>query len=153
SSLWSHFLPNHPTFPLPLRLPMAEHDSSTWGQPRFLESNCMAQTAFGSIAIIVGCILSALLVLALLRHYWKPATRLAHNDVVGPNVSVIGTTYAVLIAFMLSGVWNNLQVATLNAEQEANSLVNIFRFAYQLPSASRAKIHELARAYCQAMLT
>jgi len=113
----------------------------------------MAQGAVGSIAIIVACILGALLVLSLLRHYWKPSTRMAHNDVVGPNVSVIGTTYAVLIAFMLSGVWNNLQQAGLNAEQEANSLVNIFRFAYHLPPASRTQIQDLARAYCRAMIS
>lgn len=112
----------------------------------------MAQGAIGSIAIIVCSIAGALFVLTLLRHYWKPATRLAHNDVVGPNVSVIGTTYAVLIAFMLSGVWTNLQHASLNAEQEANSLVNIFRFAYHLPPESRAQIHDLARRYCHAMV-
>ena len=113
----------------------------------------MTQGVVGSIAIIVACILGALFVLSLLRHYWKPSSRLAHNDVVGPNVSVIGTTYAVLIAFMLSGVWNNLQQAGLNAEQEANSLVNIFRFAYHLPPESRTQIQDLARGYCQAMIS
>jgi hypothetical protein len=113
----------------------------------------MAQSVAGSIAIILTCIVGAIFVLSLLRHYWAPSTRMAHNDVVGPNVSVIGTTYAVLIAFMLSGVWNNLQVARLNAEQEANNLVNIFRFANQLPPQSQSSIQELARGYCQAMIT
>ena len=113
----------------------------------------MAHGAIGSIAIIVACILGALLVLVVLRRYWAPSSRLAHNDVVGPNVSVIGTTYAVLIAFMLSGVWTNLQHARLNAEQEANSLVNIFRFAYHLPPESRTQIQELTRGYCQAMIS
>ena len=76
----------------------------------------MAETAIGSILIIISCIVGALFTLGVLRHYWPPSTRIAHNDVVGPNVSVIGTTYAVLIAFMLSGVWTNLQAARLNAE-------------------------------------
>jgi len=113
----------------------------------------MAQTAVGSILIIISCIAGALFALAVLRHYWAPSTRIAHNDVVGPNVSVIGTTYAVLIAFMLSGVWTNLQAARLNAEQEANNLVNIFRFAYQLPPESRAQVRTLARQYCEAMIS
>jgi hypothetical protein len=112
----------------------------------------MAQTALGSIAIIVTCILGALFVLAVLRHYWSPAARMAHNDVVGPAVSVIGTTYAVLIAFMLSGVWNNLQGARLNAEQEANNLVNIFRFAHQLPPESKAEVQRITMDYCRAMI-
>jgi len=113
----------------------------------------MAQTAVGSILIIISCIVGALFALAVLRYYWAPSTRLAHNDVVGPNVSVIGTTYAVLIAFMLSGVWTNLQAARLNAEQEANNLVNIFRFAYQLPPESRTQVQTLAHEYCEAMIT
>jgi hypothetical protein len=54
---------------------------------------------------------------------------------------------------MLSGVWNNLQGARLNAEQEANSLVNVFRFANHLPPESRTQVQELARAYCQVMIT
>lgn len=113
----------------------------------------MAETAIGSILIIISCIVGAIFALAVLRHYWAPSTRLAHNDVVGPNVSVIGTTYAVLIAFMLSGVWTNLQAARLNAEQEANNLVNIFRFAHQLPPESRSQLEPLARQYCQAMIS
>jgi Protein of unknown function (DUF4239) len=112
----------------------------------------MAQTAIGSILIIISCIVSALFALAILRRYWAPSTRAAHNDVVGPNVSVIGTTYAVLIAFMLSGVWTNLQAARLNAEQEANNLVNIFRFANQFPPESRTQVQTLARQYCEAMI-
>lgn len=112
----------------------------------------MAQTSAGSIAIILTCIVGSLFVLGVLRHYWSPKTRIANNDVVGPNVSVIGTTYAVLIAFMLSGVWSNLQLARLNAEQEANNLVNIFRFANQLPVEAGSHIQELSRQYCQAMI-
>ena len=117
------------------------------------KSLAMAQSAIGSAAIILACIAGALFALGVLRHYWAPSSRLAHNDVVGPNVSVIGTTYAVLIAFMLSGVWTNLQAARLNAEQEANNLVNIFRFAYQLPADSRTQIQALARGYCSAMIS
>jgi hypothetical protein len=52
----------------------------------------MAETAFGSILIIISCIVGALFALGVLRHYWPPSSRIAHNDVVGPNVSVIGTT-------------------------------------------------------------
>jgi Protein of unknown function (DUF4239) len=113
----------------------------------------MAQTAAGSVLIILACIAGALFTLAVLRYYWAPASRLAQNDVVGPNVGVIGTTYAVLIAFMMSGVWNNLQVARLNAEQEANNLVNIFRFGFQLPPESRSEVQALARDYCQSMIS
>src|SRR5579871_6969091 len=98
----------------------------------------MAQTLGGSIVIVIICIVAAIAFLFTIHRYWKTASRSAHNDAIGPNVSVMGTTYAVLIAFMLSGVWNDMQTASLNTEQEANSLVNIYRFAEELPQESRS---------------
>ena len=112
----------------------------------------MAQNVFGSITIVIACIVSALIVLGLFRRYWSPSARVGQNDVIGSNVGVIGTTYAVLIAFMLSGVWSNLQSASTNAAQEANNLMNIFRFAYHLPPESKAQLQDLARQYCKAMI-
>jgi uncharacterized protein DUF4239 len=112
----------------------------------------MAQSVAGSIVIILICIASALAFLFLIHRLWIPSRRQLHNDAIGPNVSVIGTTYAVLIAFMLSGVWNEMQAASVNTEQEANSLVNIFRFAQQLPSDARAEIQKLARDYARVMI-
>ena len=71
------------------------------------------------------------------------------NDFTGAVVAVIGTTYAVLLAFMLSGVWNMFQQAQVNAEQEANDLVNIFRISSRLPDPARQTIQDLARRYAQ----
>ena len=113
----------------------------------------MAQSVPGIIVIIIVCIASALAFLFLIQRVWIPSKRRVHNDAIGPNVSVLGTTYAVLIAFMLSGVWNEMQAASLNTEQEANSLVNIFRFAEQLPADSRAEIQKLTHNYAQVMVT
>lgn len=113
----------------------------------------IAQTLAGSIVIIVSCIAIAILMLAVLYRVWPPASRVAHNDVVGPSVGVIGTTYAVIIAFMLSGVWNDFQSAQINAEQEANCLVNIFRFAERLPREPGSRLQKLARDYANLMIT
>jgi hypothetical protein len=113
----------------------------------------MAETVTGSIITIIVCIGVALAFLFAIHRFWVPATRSAHNDAIGPNVSVMGTTYAVLIAFMLSGVWNEMQAASLNAEQEANSLVNIYRFAEELPQQSRTVIQKLTRHYAEVIIT
>jgi hypothetical protein len=67
--------------------------------------------------------------------------------VIGSNVNVIGTTYAVLLAFMLSNVWTDFRAAESNAEQESNCLVNVFRLAKTLPEPQRARIQEMARRY------
>ena len=113
----------------------------------------MAQTVTGSVFVIIICIAAALGFLFLIKRIWVPSARREHNDAIGPNVSVIGTTYAVLIAFMLSGVWADMQAARLNTEQEANSLVNIFRLAQELSPESRADIQKLVRDYAGVMVT
>ena len=113
----------------------------------------MAQTVTGSVIVIVVCIGAASGFLVGIKRIWVSSARRIHNDAIGPNVSVIGTSYAVLIAFMLSGVWSDMQSATLTTEQEANSLVNVYRFARELPEESRKEIQRLAREYAQAMVT
>lgn len=112
----------------------------------------MAQSVAGSIVIVIICIGAAIAFLFAIHRYWKAASRSAHNDAIGPNVSVIGTTYAVLIAFMLSGVWNDMQAASQNTEQEANSLVNIYRFAEELPQESRTAVQTLSHQYAEVMI-
>lgn len=111
-----------------------------------------AQSVEGGVAIIAASTMVAVSTLALLYRFWPPSRRMAHNDMVGPSVGVIGTTYAVIIAFMLSGVWNQFRTAQVNAEQEANCLVNIFRFAERLPAPEGAKVQQLARDYSNAMI-
>jgi hypothetical protein len=113
----------------------------------------MAQTVAGSIIIVIICIGAAMAFLFAIHRYWKTTSRSIHNDAIGPNVSVIGTTYAVLIAFMLSGVWSEMQAASVNTEQEANSLVNIYRFAEGLPQESRTVIQKLTHDYAEVMIS
>ena len=109
-------------------------------------------TTSGDIFTIVSSIAAALLLVCILQRTWAPEARRKHNDVVGPSVNVIGTTYAVLVAFMLSGVWSNFRLAESNAEQESNSLVNVFRIASGLAAEDRDRLHQLARQYAQDML-
>lgn len=112
-----------------------------------------AQSYAGGIAIIAIASLAAVTTLLLLQRFWPPARRMAHNDVVGPSVSVIGTTYAVIIAFMLSGVWTNFLAAQVNAQQEANCLVNLYRFAERFPEKERTEVQQLAVQYSNVMVS
>ena len=105
------------------------------------------QSSFADILVILAAIGISILLLALLHRLWKPSARSGHNDVIGTNVGVIGTTYAVLIAFMLSNVWTDFRAAESNAEQESNCLVNLFRIAKTLPQPQRSRIQQMARGY------
>lgn len=110
------------------------------------------RSSFLDIVVICVAIGISIVVLFILERLWKPSSRSGHNDVIGPNVGVIGTTYAVLLAFMLSNVWMNFNTAETNAEQESNCLVNVFRLARTLPEPQRSHIRELAREYANYVL-
>ena len=74
-------------------------------------------------------------------------SRKESNDFTGAVVAVIGTTYAVILAFTLAGVWTMFQQAEANEEQEANALVNIYRIASQLKDPNAKPIQELCVRY------
>ena len=54
-----------------------------------------------------------------------------------------------ILAFTLAGVWNMFQDAQANEEQEANSLVNVFRIGSQLHDGNARAIQELCARYAE----
>jgi hypothetical protein len=101
------------------------------------------------VLIITACVIAALVFLFIVTHWSEAHARKESNDFTGAVVEVIGTTYAVILAFMLSGVWNNLQAAQANAAQEANALVNIWRISSNIDAATSADVQALCLKYAQ----
>jgi hypothetical protein len=101
------------------------------------------------IAVIVGSVLAALAFLFVVTRSSATDSRKESNDFTGAVVAVIGTTYAVILAFMLSGVWNMFQQAEANAEQEANSLVNIWRVSSSVDLATGQALQALCQKYAE----
>jgi hypothetical protein len=101
------------------------------------------------ILIILGSVVAALAFLLMVTRASPAPSRKESNDFTGAVVAVIGTTYAVILAFMLSGVWNMFQQAQANEEQEANALVNIWRIAEQVPGANGKAIQALCLRYAE----
>ena len=97
------------------------------------------------IVIVAACVIAALAFLFVVTRSLAAPARKESNDSTGAVVAVIGTTYAVILAFMLSGVWNMLLQAQANAEREANALVNIWRIGDELP----ADLAQPTRSLCQ----
>ena len=105
------------------------------------------------ILIIVACVLAALAFLFVVTRSSAATSRKESNDFTGAVVTVIGTTYAVILAFMLSGVWNMLQQAQANAEQEANALVNIWRITADIEPSVGQQVRTLCQRYAQEVVT
>ncbi len=106
-----------------------------------------------SIAIILLIIAASLAFLWLLRVIWPGEQRRPHNDLIGWQIGVLGTCYAVMLGFMLYAVWTNFELADGNAEAEANALVNVVRIARGLPAPQNQEIWDLGSRYVDVMLT
>lgn len=105
-----------------------------------------------NIYLVVLWITLSITCLVLLNTFWEPSRRSVHNDVIGWQIAIIGTIYAVMIGFMLYAVWNNYQTAETNASNEANDLVNLYRAADGLTPVQRDLIQQYARSYVHAVV-
>jgi len=109
--------------------------------------------AWQDFLIIVASIVAALLFWWFVRWIWPPERRRVHNEITGWQISVLGTTYAVIVGFMLFAVWSEFQTAERNVEAEASCLINVYWAASGLPQAQRQEIRKLASDYADAMIT
>jgi Protein of unknown function (DUF4239) len=102
-----------------------------------------------AVLMVVGISLGLFVVM---DRVWPWDKRHEHNDVTGWQLGILGTTYAVILGFMLYAVWTDFDTATQNVEMEANSLTNLYRLADGLPEASRVELQKLAREYAQKVI-
>jgi len=100
-----------------------------------------------NLVLVASTVIGALLFMTALNRIWPWEKRRDHNDLIGWQLSVLGTTYAVILGFMLYTVWTNFGAADLNVDLEANALVNVFRLAAGLPEPQRSQLRQLARSY------
>lgn len=103
------------------------------------------------VLLVITCVLSVAFTLALNR-VWPREKRPNQNDLIGWQLSILGTTYAVILGFMLYAVWNEFGAATLNADLEASSLRNVYRLASGLPERPKAELQAETRAYAAAVV-
>src|SRR5438270_10748068 len=102
--------------------------------------------------IVIALVLTAEAFVFLVNRYWPAEERARLNDVMGWQISILGTTYAVILGFMLYTVWTQYGVAELNADSEANSLVAVYLVADGLPAPQRDELKDNARLYVDTVL-
>ena len=99
---------------------------------------------------IVLSIVMAMLLVALLNRVWPVENRKIINDVNAWQMGVLGTTYGVILGFMLFTVWTDFREAEIDVALETASLLNVHRMAVGLPSPQREIIRELTVKYADA---
>jgi Protein of unknown function (DUF4239) len=109
-------------------------------------------TTWQDVVIVILIVVCALLFKMVVDRLWTREHRKTHNDLIGWQLSILGTTYAVIVGFMLYAVWNNFGLAEVNADTEANALINVYRLADGLPAAQRDQVKQTARQYAEVVL-
>jgi hypothetical protein len=105
-----------------------------------------------NIVILILMICGSMLFMAALNRVWPREKRQVHNDLIGWQLNIIGTTYAVILGFMLYTVWTDFGSANLNVDLEASALRNVYRLAEGLPDQQRAQLQLQARSYAVAVI-
>ncbi len=105
-----------------------------------------------SVLLVIATVGGALLFMILLNLFWPRERRRAHNDLIGWQLSVLGTTYAVILGFMLFTVWTSYGAAEVNSDMEADAALSVFRVATALPEPQRTQLQNLARSYVDSVL-
>jgi len=102
--------------------------------------------------VVAGAVIGSLLFMAILNRIWPWERRRTHNELIGWQLSILGTTYAVILGFMLYAVWTAFGEAALNADLESNSVVNVYHLADGLPEPQRSQLQALALSYAEGVI-
>src|SRR6516162_11421758 len=105
-----------------------------------------------NILVVIIAVLVSLLSMAGLNRVWPRETRLRYNDLIGWQLSILGTTYAVILSFMLYTVWTTFEEADLNVDIEADAVLNTYRLAAGFPEPQRTELQTLTRSYVEAVI-
>jgi Protein of unknown function (DUF4239) len=102
------------------------------------------------LLVLICTIAASLGFMVVLNRISPLEKRNVQNDLIGWQLNMLGTTYAVILGFMLYTVWTNFGAADLNADLEASALRNVYRLAGGLPPSQRAQLETEAKSYADA---
>ena len=88
----------------------------------------------------------------LIRERISGPERERNNEVVGFVLTVVGTIYAVVLAFVVVVVWEHYDQAQSNAEREIGVVADLYRAADDLPAALRKEQQSLVLRYIDLMI-
>lgn len=89
----------------------------------------------------------------LLAHRLLPhRLRTAHNDVSGFVLTIVGTIYAVLLAFIAVAVWQSFGQADSLVQTEANLVSDLYRDTVVFPQPVAAKLRNDLYVYAETVI-
>ena len=74
------------------------------------------------------------------------------KDIEGFYITVLGTLYAILVAFMIFAVWGRYYNASVATSQEADNLADVYRLSLALPEPYKSQAKKLCLDYGNTMI-
>ncbi|HEX4259767.1 MAG TPA: hypothetical protein VHY76_01580 [Acetobacteraceae bacterium] len=100
--------------------------------------------------LLIGLAVGGAVTIELLARRFLPlALRRSHNDVAAAMFSVIGVTYAVLLAFVAMLAWETFNQAKAASWEEAGAIRILAAATMELPGAAAAGAHAATAAYAR----
>jgi len=109
-------------------------------------------TALNGVLFVCGSMVFSVLGLFAVRRYLSVDWLKRQHEVASFFFLMIGTLYAVLIAFAIFVVWNEFQEAGTNLEHEANEVGNLSRMSMGMPQELRQNIQTALIEYLNSVL-
>ena len=112
----------------------------------------MSSVLLHALVVAIGSALTVLAGAAFSKRWARRLKGTALNDVLSSYVSVIGTLYAVLLAFVLLSVWEQYDTAQGAADREGSQLSDLVRLTAGLPDPAASQLRDAIREYTSAVV-
>jgi Protein of unknown function (DUF4239) len=110
------------------------------------------ETVSQNVIVVLAAVVASLLFMVGLNRARHWENRRNYNDLVGWQLGILSTTYAVILGFMLYAVWTTYGEADLNVDQEANAVADLYRLAEEFPEPQQSQLKSQARSYAEAVI-
>lgn len=104
------------------------------------------------LLMVVGTVGVAILGLLLVRRLVPLDFLQMHHEVGGYMIGVMGTVYAVILAFIVFFVWNQYQIAAAAVVAEANGVGDLSRMIKRLPEPLQSQLRGALVNYLQVVI-
>src|SRR3954451_4965752 len=97
--------------------------------------------------LVAGSTALSIAGLLIVRRVLHKENLISSHDVGGYLLSVVGTTYAVILGLIVVDAMARFQEARLTTENESNALADVILLSNQLPRETRERIQSLSLTY------
>lgn len=105
-----------------------------------------------SLIIVGGAIAISVLAAFLVDRAVSRESRARYHEVSGHFFAAVGAFYAILVAFVVVAVWEDMEAAKKNTYTEANALPGLYFASTAFSDKDKAAFQEIAVGYARAVI-